>query len=425
MNIWLVKLEESLPIDQNYRPYRMGMLADALIQRKHHVTRWVSDRIHLTGQNRFGCDKTIQYGSNQVFEILNSGIEYKKPLSPMRLLDNFYLTYKFKKIARSREKPDLIVCAMPTPELAKASSQLGQCFNVPVVIDARDYWPDIFEQELVGLKKILAWPIVKLMKYNLNFATNKATSLIGITDFYRDYLLRYANRKCIEGMDGVFPLGYSVALNVLSDSEVLESKTYWEELLGKGWYNKKIIYFAGRLNSTVFKAIDPVISLVKKAENLLPDYVFVFCGSGQYEDEIKSSFDGLSNVVTPGEVSARNLSYLRSNAYLALQPIENRVDYLNSLSNKFFEYLSSGLPIITSLRGITEDAIKRNEIGFVYSDAEQLSDFMGQLYYNEALRNEMAERAKQLFDNEYSSDIVYRKFAEHCEKVVKVYQNHV
>ena len=47
MHVWLVKLEDSLPVDDAYRPYRMGMLAEALITAGHTVTRWASDYQHL------------------------------------------------------------------------------------------------------------------------------------------------------------------------------------------------------------------------------------------------------------------------------------------------------------------------------------------------------------------------------------------
>ena len=425
MNIWLVKLEESLPIDVDYRPYRMGMLVDALLQRGHSVVRWASDRVHLTGKVRYGKDMTVFYKSNQTFEILNSGIKYNKPISPLRLLDNYFLASKFKKAAQNRKKPDLIICAMPTPELAMVSSQLGKLFDVPVILDARDYWPDIFEKEMTGLMKFFSWPIVYLMKRNLMYAAKNATSLVGITEFYRDHLLNYAQKPCNDLTDSVFPLGYSADLNQLPIGIEEQASMYWEVFLGKDWLQKKrkIIYFAGRLNSTVFKALGPVITLVKKAEQTWPDYVFVFCGSGQYEMHIKSAFNGMGNVIMPGEVSAINLSYLRAKSYLALQPIENRVDYLNSLSNKFFEYISSGLPIITSLKGITESLINENQIGFVYYDEVYLIECLEKLYANEDLRNAMSSRSRVLFRSEYSADIVYLNFAKHCEKIVSYYKN--
>jgi glycosyltransferase involved in cell wall biosynthesis len=425
VNIWLVKLEEALPIDESYRAYRMGMLADALIQRGHHVTRWASDHLHLSGKNRFGIDKTIKYSPNQTFEILSSQISYNKPLSLMRLANNYYLANKFQRISKKRQKPDLIICSMPTPRLAKISSFLGKKLNIPVVIDARDFWPDISEKELFGFRKYLFLPIVKLMKRDLIFATKNATSLVGITEFYRDHLLNYANRTFNENLDSVFPLGYPQSLNMLSEEEQLQARLYWNEILGKGWDlgNRKVVYFAGRFNSTVFNALDPVVSLVKNSLSSWPNYLFVFCGSGQYEKEIRSQLSGLENAVMPGEVNAQNLSYLRRFAYLAIQPLENRVDYLNSLSNKFFEYISSGLPIISSLKGITGEIIEKNEIGFVYINHKELLEYMDRLYYDSRLRENMSLRAKKFFLAEYSAEKVYEKFSEHCERVVEIYRN--
>ena len=423
MNIWLVKLEEALPIDENYRPYRMGMLADALVQRGHQVTRWSSDRLHLSGENRFGVDKTIKYSPNLTFEILSSSLSYNKPLSPMRLVNNYYLADKFLRISKKRQKPDLIICSMPTPRLAKISSFLGKKLNIPVLIDARDFWPDIFEKELRGFKRYLSLPIVILMKRDLTFAAKNATSLVGITEFYRDHLLNYAKRSFNENLDGVFPLGYPQTLNILSDEEQVRARQFWNEILGDGWNlsDRKIVYFAGRFNSIVLNAIGPVTSLLKNALNSWPNYVFVFCGSGQYEREIRFQLSGFENVVMPGEVSTQNLSYLRRFSYLAIQPLENRLDYLNSLSNKFFEYISSGLPIVTSLGGVTGEKINRNKIGFTYNNQEELFEIMDRLYHDPLLRNGMSFRSRELFLTEYSAEQVYKKFADHCEKVVQIY----
>jgi hypothetical protein len=136
MNVWLVKLEEQLPSDENYRAYRMGLLENALTKKAHHVTRWCSDFIHNTGQYRYGYDATVDFDKNRRFEILHSFIKYKKPVSPLRMLDNYYLAYKFKRRAlRSKYKPDLIVCAMPTPELAKAAADVAFHFKVPYMLE--------------------------------------------------------------------------------------------------------------------------------------------------------------------------------------------------------------------------------------------------------------------------------------------------
>lgn len=419
MNVWLVKLEEPLPIDDSYRPYRMGMLANALVNRGHRVVWWTTDLHHLTGTSRFGEDTTVTVHSNLNLELISSGIKYRSAVSMARLLSNYLIARKFKAMASQREKPDVIVCAMPTPDLARASSYLGHQFGVPVIIDARDFWPDIFEYELTGYKKLMSSPVRWLMKKDLSYAARKASSLVGITEFFRDHLIRYSGGIQDANMNAVFPLGYDPTINLLSRADEVKADLFWGRILGDDWRNAKVkyVYFAGRFNRTMFQEIEPVVELISRSRHELPDYRFVFCGTGQYEDEIRSAIAPYSNVVLPGEISPLNLSMLRRHSYLALQPIYNRIDYMNSLSNKFFEYISSGLPIVTSLRGLTGSTIEKENIGYVYTDSDSLVDSMKKLYFDENKRMQLSENGKILFENRFSSEVIYADFAKHCEKI--------
>ena len=207
MHVWLIKLEELLPVDEEYRPYRMGMLASALLAKGHKVTRWASDYNHYNHQYRYGKNTRIKLGDNYYAMLLYSGIAYSSAVSWKRLLNNYLLSREYRKEARKMEPPDMIVCSMPTPELAAVSADLARSFDVPLVIDARDMWPDVIESELKGIKAFLAKPVIFWMKYNLKNATKNAASLVGITQFYRDHLLRYAGRS-VSSQDGVFPLGF-------------------------------------------------------------------------------------------------------------------------------------------------------------------------------------------------------------------------
>ena len=121
----------------------------------------------------------------------------------------------------------------------------------------------------------------------------------------------------------------------------------------------------------------------------------------------------------PGEISSKNLSYLRKKSFVALQPIENRIDYLNSLSNKFFENISSGLPILTSLKGITQQVIEKEQIGFSYDNVDELIEYLKMLTSNMMIRGEISKRASDVFVQSYSSEVVYEKFADHCEMICK------
>jgi glycosyltransferase involved in cell wall biosynthesis len=418
MHVWLVKLEEPLPTDEGYRPYRMAMLADVLLQYGHKVTRWCSDFDHLHGVPRYGCRKHVTFNDNYDAELLYSGVQYKKATSPLRLLDNHLLYRQFLREARKhKEKPDLIVCSMPTPEMAYASARIAGSFGVPLVLDARDMWPDIIEAELRGIKSVLALPIIWLMKQKLTYAATKSSSLIGITDFYRDHLLKYAKRKK-STLDATFSLGYNPCQkNAKSSTD--ELIRYWYKLGIDTEGRKKIIYFAGRLNNTVLNAMTPVVQAAKELEKNGENIIFVICGSGTRSVEITSMCTGLSNIAFPGEIGAMELAFLRKRSFIAILPIEPRLDYLNSLSNKFFEYISSPLPVLSWIDGLPGKTLEENKCGLVYKSGEDLASKIVRFLNDPELIASMKVNALNLFNHQYRSDVVYGQFVEHLENVVE------
>lgn len=416
MNVWLVKLEEPVPQDANYRPYRMGMLESALTARGHRVLRWCSDLNHLAGTPRYGHSMSVTYSDNQSYEFVSSGVTYKSPISIGRIVDNFLVKLKIKHKAKALAAPDLILCSMPTPALCKLSAQLASFFSVPLVLDCRDYWPEIIYSEAKGWKYLAAHVLAFKMRRDLRYACQRAHSFVGITNFFTAHLVRYAGRKSGD-FDKVFPLGFNPAA-ITSDAEDKEvMDAFWSQQGVRFTNNKLIFYFAGRLNSTVYNAIQPVVDALRVIEKVVPNALFVFCGSGAHETAIKNKFSACTNAVFPGEVDARTLSYLRAHSVAALQPIERRIDYQNSYSNKFFEYLSAGLPVFSWLDGVSGQKLVSEKCGFIYYDAEELASQVSRFCTDTNLRLEMSSRARLLFEKEFDAGIVYQDFARHLEAV--------
>lgn len=416
MNVWLVKLEEPVPLDSDYRPYRTGMLESALVSRGHSVVRWCSDLNHLTGVPRFGCNTTIIHSKKQRYEFISSGVRYKSPISVGRIIDNFLIKLKIKRKAKSSVAPDIIVCSMPTPALCKLSAKLSNHFSVPLVLDCRDYWPEILSIEAKGWKSFAAKILTFKMRSDLRYACRVAHSFVGITEFFTEHLVRYSGRDsgCF---DKVFPLGFSPALVATQEIESERIQEYWVRHGVDISLNKKIFYFAGRLNSTVYNAIQFVVDASKIIEVSAPEIIFVMCGSGSHETNIKDRFEGSKNVVFPGEVDAASLRFLRAHSIAALQPIERRVDYQNSYSNKFFEYLSSGLPVFTSLDGISGQKLVSERCGYIYSSAQELVAQVLRFCSDEELRLTMSKYASSLFYKEFDVEIVYSAYAMHLEAI--------
>lgn len=418
MHVWLVKLEEPVLIDKDYRPYRMGMLSDALVKAGHKVTRWCSDRNHLTGQARFGKKYLLNHDPVRSFIFLSSGINYKSSVSLLRFLDNYLLTLQFIREAKKFDRPDVIICSMPTPGMARASASLSKYFNTPLIVDARDYWPEVIDNELSLIKRLLAKPLLWKMKRDLRVAAKTAFSLVGITDFFRDHLLNYAGRD-LSPLDRVFHLGFSASNEVLSGEDLKEIKGFLAQHNIRSDGTQKIIYFAGRLNSTVYNALNPVVEAASKLLVVEPEVTFVLCGSGQYSNAIREKFSTFPNVIFPGEVDTKALLALRHISVAALQSIEKRVDYQNSFSNKFCEYLSSGLPVLSWLDGVSGKKLEESESGFVYADSDELVRYVQLLVRDDAFRQKMSKNAFNLFNREFDANTIYAKFSDHVVKVVE------
>ena len=68
---------------------------------------------------------------------------------------------------------------------------------------------------------------------------------------------------------------------------------------------------------------------------------------------------GLQNVVFTGWVNKHELKYLSDIADIGLMAYSKGAP--QGLPNKIFEYMSSGIPILSSLQGETEDFLKLNK----------------------------------------------------------------
>lgn len=415
MHIWLIKLEEMLPIDDDYRPYRTGMLASALLARGHTVTRWASDYNHYTHQYRFGKNSRIQLNDNYFAMLLYSGIAYSSAVSWKRLLDNHLLSREYRKEARKLPAPDMIVCSMPTPELAAVSADIACSYNVPLVVDARDMWPDVIASEMRGIKSLLSWPVILWMKSHLAKAAKSAVSLVGITPFYRDHLLHYAGRDKSE-LDGVFALGFDPRATLYDASEEQQLYEYWKSK-GVDLAKDHVAYFAGRLNSTIYNTFHHTLAAMQALNSGDSGIKVIYCGSGAYEDKIRDRAAGVQNMIFPGEVETRALAILREHAFAALLPVERRQDFQNSMSNKFFEYLSSGVPILSWLDGLPGQILEQHGCGYIYNSGRELADFLERLLHHPQEREAMGLRALELFNNEFDAHIVYEKYAIFLEDV--------
>ena len=165
MRAWIVTVGEPLPTDPSGdRLHRAGMISEALTRRGHEVLWWTSTLDHTRKQLRFDQSTTVKLPSGLVLRLLH-GVRYSRNISLSRIWNHRQIGARFSSEASDLPEPDVILCSFPIIDLAERSAKFGTKRGVPVVLDVRDLWPDIFPQYLPAYSRPFARILIRPMAW--------------------------------------------------------------------------------------------------------------------------------------------------------------------------------------------------------------------------------------------------------------------
>ena len=406
MKVWLITTGEQLPLNGE-RPNRTGMLSKTLIDNGHIVTWWTTTFDHQDKVYIKNKDASHTINENFIIKYLHSSIPYSRNVSLRRLINHHMVAKKFSACALMETTPDLIVCSFPTIDLAYAAVKYGQCFNVKVIIDVRDLWPEIFK---VPFPKLLH-PLIDILlaKYinKSKYAFKNCTNITAVSEKYLQYGLNLGSRVQSE-LDCVFPLGFQTHLMRNSLRDTIRSKFKENGLIE----SKIIIWFVGTFGQTYDLAT--VIKSLQILENT-NDIQFVFTGDGEQATQWKLLAKGNTNILFTGWVNRDELSFLSSIANIGLMSYKKGAP--QGLPNKLFEYLSAGLPILSSLGGETKSLLRKEGVGLTYEagNAEDFSKKLITYVENKKLISDTSIQCITLYESKYSSRKVYGEFSHYLQ----------
>lgn len=415
MRVWLVNHWEDLPIDDNARKYRTGMLADALRRRGHDVIWWTSTRNQRRGVLRATVDTIANVDDGYCIRLLHVPLKYHKNVSARRLVYEEAFAWKFGRVAASAPAPDIVVASMPWPTLAKAAVMSAVRRATPVIVDIRDLWPDSFALAVSGTKRIIGSPLVARLRANVRAAVRSADGLVGVSPGFLDWGLAYAGRERA-AVDRVFPIGFDDT-DVPSAEEQRVARQFWEEHGLSLPSAVPLAVFWGRMSYSV--DMEAVIEGARVCEERGIPIKFVLCGVGDKLENFRRQAKSLENCVFPGHVGRAELVVLGQHAAIGLLPIRRQFDYQASLSNKIFEYLAVGLPVISHLDGVAGDLIEAQDLGEVYGNSEEFVEAVSRYALNPELRARAAQNARRLFEERFRAQRIYEDYAIYLEKIVE------
>jgi len=346
MNIWIVSLFDPTPIDEPIFP-RFIEIAKAANRQGHHVKHFTSTFRHTKKQYRFK-ESQLKTISEKYEVVFTHSMSYKKNMSPTRFIAHRDYAKKLIREFSSFEIPDVIFISMPPLSTIREVTNWGHKHNVPVVVDVIDPWPDSFIKDVPKSLKPLAKILIKPFYDKLRKSFRDASAITAISNGYLGWAKNHHDSSKLTK-------AFFLAIDV--DEVKNETKKVKKGALGPR--PLRLIY-AGSLASSY-----DIPSILKAAEIIEEKYPnkteFVFTGKGPQLDMIRQFEQKCNNIEYLGWLSKEEL--LRQYALADIGLIQHKNSLTQTITYKFFNYMSAGLVLLNSLQTEMAEMVDEYNLG--------------------------------------------------------------
>lgn len=347
-NIWFFHHYATPPTMNGFtRPYNFAINMN---DEEYKSTVFSASYLHFSNINliKDNTPYIVENHSNTPFVFINTPSSDKSIVARIKNMIAFYMrlfsvTKKYSKIGG---KPDLIIASSPHPLTMIAGIKIAKKFNVPCICEIRDLWPEtifafgkIKEDSFVG----------KLLIFGEYWIYKKANALIFLKEGDTDYI---KERKWTLDQGGYIDLKKCHYINNGVDIKAFNDQIKYEILNDIDLNNDKF-------NVVYTGAIRPInnVGNILDAAKLLKDnkdIQFLIYGDGNQLEFLKQRVidEKLSNVKMKGYVDKKYIPYVLSRSSVnILNYSQTKYNWSRgNSSNKMFEYMASGKPIISTVK---------------------------------------------------------------------------
>jgi glycosyltransferase involved in cell wall biosynthesis len=274
----------------------------------------------------------------------------------------------------------------------------------------RDLWPDAFFSFVPRPLKILARAFLYGMYRQTRRALRRCDAIVGVSQSYLERGL-FQSGRARRPSDAVFPLGYERASPSRHELEAAE-----KNLRRRGVDPSRVIcWFIGTFGRTydLETVIEAARMLHEKNDNRAQ---FVLSGEGGNVEACRKLASGLDNVVFTGWLDSSGIEWMMRTAGIGLAAYAPGAP--QGLPNKLFEYLSAGLPILSSLVPEARALLEAQRCGVTYTAGDPLSflNAVVSVLDNPETLSGMSEAAHTTFEDNFSIERVYVPFLDYLER---------
>lgn len=387
--------------------------------RSYAMSRALSDRGHTVcivcgsySGGSTGLEGPFKNGVRRGFvsdniEIVELGLSYSNK-SPFFNRVYVFLRYAFSSCRLALKSDYDLIFATSTPLTVAIPGIIARWVRGKAFIfEVRDLWP-----ELPKAMGVIKNPIViGLMSFLERLSYKSAHHIVALSPGIRDGIL---GEGISDEKVSLIPNGCD--LDIFSN--VID-----------GWRPQGVSHtdfmalYAG--THGVANGLDSVLIAAQELQRRGRDDIkIVLIGDGKNKERLvrQAANDGLSNIIFHEAVSKMELRGLMSTANIGLQILANiPAFYYGTSPNKFFDYISSGLPVLNNYPGWLAELIDEYECGYTVppDNSKAFADALEEAADNLSDLGLKAGRAKELAVARFDRKNLAIHFVDKLEAVFK------
>ena len=306
-----------------------------------------------------------------------------------------------------KENYDLLF-ATSTPLTAGVPGIVMKLFRKKkFVFEVRDLWPEL--PKALGMKNLfLLWgmSILEWLSYHC------ADACVGLSPGICDGIKRKSQS---DKRIAMIPNGCDLEIFKPSSRDNLS-------LDGVSATDKVAVFTGAHGIANGLDAVLDVAAVLKAKQRT--DIVLAFIGDGKMKPHLmeRARKEQLDNCKFYAPMPKTELNKLVASADVGLMVLANvPAFYYGTSPNKFFDYISSGLPVLNNYPGWLADMIKENHLGVVVTpnDAKAFADGLISLLDNEDYRVSCGKNARCFAESHFSRAQLGNEFVSFLESVVE------
>ncbi|MCH8967281.1 MAG: glycosyltransferase family 4 protein [Planctomycetes bacterium] len=318
--------------------------------------------------------------------------------------------WNFARTARklvSRLDADLVFATSTPLTVGLPGMRAAKRLGVPFVFEVRDLWPEIPIAMDVVKNPLLIWYLRRMERKIYHAADHIFALAPGIQQGI-----------CRTGYpaDRVSMIPNSADLSLFrSDGGASLDDRY-------GTPDELKLVFTGAHGKA--NGLDAVLDAARCLKRRgVRNVRFVFIGSGGIKPRLmaRSQDDGTNEMISwVDPLPKRELAAILPSMAVGMMILKNVPSfYYGTSPNKFFDYLSCGLPVLNNYPGWLADMIGEHRCGVVVppDDPEAFADAVVYLSEHREELPDMGRRARQLAEESFSRDLMGERFVNTLERV--------